>query len=135
MGRGGVLRLVPLLGRVPAGPLDLAIEEVEGYLPSRCGDDDEMFALRVQGDSMRDAGIMDGDLVIVRRQLTASSGSIVVALIGDEATVKTLYIRNRGGRIELRPENPDYHPLVPDPDEVQILGKVVEVRRLLEGGV
>lgn len=135
MGRGGVPRLVPLLGRVPAGPLDLAIEEVEGYLPSRCGDDDEMFALRVQGDSMRDAGIMDGDLVIVRRQLTASSGSIVVALIGDEATVKTLYLRNRGGRIELRPENPDYHPLVPDPDEVQILGKVVEVRRLLEGGV
>ena len=135
MGRGGVPRLVPLLGRVPAGPLDLAIEEVEGYLPSRCGDDDEMFALRVQGDSMRDAGIIDGGLVIVRRQLTASSGSIVVALIGDEATVKTLYLRNRGGRIELRPENPDYHPLVPDPDEVQILGKVVEVRRLLEGGV
>ena len=96
---------------------------------------------------MRDAGIMDGDLVIVRRQPTASSGSIVVALIGDEATVKTLYIRNGAdtrssvgeaaangsGRIELRPENPDYQPIVPDPDELQILGKVIEVRRFLEG--
>lgn len=146
MVQGGAPRLVPLLGRVPAGPLDLAVEEVEGYLPSRFGSDDEMFALRVQGDSMRDAGIMDGDLAIVRRQPTASSGSIVVALIGDEATVKTLYIRNSAGavdssstggcgHIELRPENSDYQPIVPNPDEVQILGKVVEVRRLLEGGV
>lgn len=133
MGQGGVTRLVPLLGRVPAGPFDLAVEEVESYLPSRSGSSDELFALRVHGNSMRDVGIMDGDLVIVRRQPTASSGSIVVALIGDEATVKTLYIRN--GRIELRPENPDYQPLVPDPAEVQILGKVVEVRRLLEGSV
>jgi len=140
MGQGGVPRLVPLLGQVPAGPLDLAIEDVESYLPSRCGSNDEMFALRVRGDSMRDAGIMDGDLVIVRRQPTASSGSIVVALIGDEATVKTLHVSNGEGatgrgRIELRPENADYQPIVPDPDEVQILGKVVEVRRMLEGGV
>jgi repressor LexA len=150
-GQGGVPRLVPLLGRVPAGPLDLAIEEVEAYLPSRSGSNDELFALRVRGDSMRDAGIMDGDLVIVRRQPTASSGSIVVALVGDEATVKTLHIRNgtgtedgpdaaggtpagSRGRIELRPENPDYEPIVPDPDELQILGKVIEVRRYLEGG-
>jgi repressor LexA len=135
--QGGVPRLVPLLGRVPAGPTDLAVEDVESYLPSRTTGSDEMFALRVRGDSMRDAGIMDGDVVIVRRQPTASSGSIVVALIGDEATVKTLWVDNGSGRgrIELRPENPDYQPIVPDPDEVQILGKVVEVRRFLEGGV
>jgi repressor LexA len=139
VGQGGVPRLVPLLGRVPAGPTDLAVEDVDSYLPSRAASGDEMFALRVRGDSMRDAGIMDGDVVFVRRQPTASSGSIVVALIGDEATVKTLYVSNGNGsargRIELRPENPDYEPIVPDPDEVQILGKVVEVRRFLEGGV
>ncbi len=150
MGQGGVPRLVPVLGRVPAGPLDLAVEDVESYLPARSGSSDELFALRVHGDSMRGVGIMDGDLVIVRRQPTASSGSIVVALVGDEATVKTLYIRNDSeasasgvsdgdtgsrGRIELRPENPDYQPIVPDPAEVQILGKVVEVRRHLEGNV
>jgi repressor LexA len=125
-----------LLGRVPAGPLDLAIEDVESYLPSRSASGDELFALRVRGDSMRDAGIMDGDVVIVRRQPTASSGSIVVALLGDEATVKTLHIRNgngNGARVELRPENPDYQPILPDPDELQILGKVIEVRRFLEG--
>lgn len=138
MGQRGVPRLVPLLGRVPAGPTDLAVEDVERYLPSRAAGDDELFALRVRGDSMRDAGIIDGDVVIVRRQPTASSGSIVVALIGDEATVKTLYLEGRNGsgrgRIELRPENPDYQPIVPDPDEVQLLGKVIEVRRFLEGG-
>lgn len=138
MGRRGVPRLVPLLGRVPAGPTDLAVEDVERYLPSRSASGDELFALRVRGDSMRDAGIMDGDVVIVRRQPTASSGSIVVALIGDEATVKTLYVSDGNGtsrgRIELRPENPDYQPIVPDPDEMQLLGKVIEVRRFLEGG-
>ena len=138
-GQGGMPHLVPLLGRVPAGPTDLAVEDVESYLPSRAGTHDEMFALRVRGDSMRDVGIMDGDVVVVRRQPTASTGSIVVALIGDEATVKTLHVTNGNGsgrgRIELRPENPDYQPIVPDPDELQILGKVVEVRRFLEGGV
>ncbi len=139
-GHGGVPRLVPLLGRVPAGPLDLAVEEVEDYLPvSSRGSSHRslrggtgLFALRVEGDSMRDAGILDGDVVIVRQQLTAESGDIVVALVGDEATVKRLYIKGR--RLQLRPENLDYRPIEPDPGELTVLGKVVEVRRYLEGG-
>jgi repressor LexA len=139
MGQAGVARMVPLLGRVSAGPTDLAVEDVEKYLPARGSSGDELFALRVRGDSMREAGILHGDVVIVRRQPTASSGSIVVALLGDEATVKTLFVNhgNEAGRsyVELRPENPDYEPIVPDPGEMQILGKVVEVRRFLEGGV
>jgi repressor LexA len=122
---------VPLLGRVPAGPLSLAIEEVEDYLPVRPKfRGSEMFALRVEGDSMRDAGILDGDVVIVRRQSNADPGDIVVALIGDEATVKTLYLEGR--RVELRAQNPEYAPIVPDPSELSILGKVLEVRRHLD---
>lgn len=124
-------RMIPLLGRVPAGPLDAAVEDLEGYLPiDGRRDAGEFFGLRVKGDSMVDAGILAGDLVVVRRQDRASSGEIVVALVGDEATVKRL--RLRGNRIELHPENPRYAPIVPDPDEVRLLGKVVEIRRYLE---
>ena len=132
------LREVPLIGRVAAGAPILATQNIESTLKvdkSLIPASGDIFALRVHGESMRNAGILDGDIVLARQQESAERGDIVVALLGDEATVKTLYLRNRGGRIELRPENPDYHPLVPDPDEVQILGKVVEVRRLLEGGV
>lgn len=122
---------VPLLGHVPAGPLNLAVEEVEDYLPVRPKlRGNELFALRVQGDSMRDAGILDGDVVIVRRQGNADPGDIVVALVGDEATVKTLYVE--GSRVELRPQNPDYAPIIPDPAELRLLGKVLEVRRHLD---
>jgi repressor LexA len=122
---------VPLLGRVPAGPLDAAIEEVEDWLPVRTRlDPSELFALRVRGESMTGAGILDGDVVIVRRQTTAASGDIVVALVGDEATVKRL--RLRGRRVELCPENPAFGPIVPQPTEVKLLGRVVEVRRLFE---
>ncbi|HEX4824465.1 MAG TPA: transcriptional repressor LexA [Candidatus Polarisedimenticolaceae bacterium] len=123
--------MVPLLGRVPAGPLDTAVEDLEGHLPVQTrrapGD---LFSLRVRGDSMKDAGIFDGDVVVVRRQPRADSGEIVVALVGDEATVKRLRIKR--GRIELHPENDAYAPIVPEPGEVKVLGKVVEVRRILE---
>jgi repressor LexA len=78
---------------------------------------------------MRDAAILDGDLVIVRRQPQADPGAIVVALLDDEATVKRLRIV--AGRIELHPENPEFAPIVPDPAGVSILGIVVEVRRVL----
>lgn len=128
--------LVPLLGRVPAGPLDEAVEDLEGYLPIQAASASasepagDLFGLRVRGESMRDAGILPGDVVVVRRQPTARSGEIVVARIGDEATVKRLRVRGR--RVELHPANPDFEPIVPRPDELTLLGKVIEVRRYLE---
>jgi len=124
--------LVPLLGRIPAGPLDVALEDLQGYVPvqSPRSASAEMFGLKVRGESMVGAGILPGDIVVVRRQARAESGEIVVALVGDEATVKRLRLRR--GRVELHPENPDFEPLVPDPKELKILGKVVEVRRFLE---
>ncbi len=132
-GRGeGPPVLVPLLGRVPAGPLDAAIEDLEGYVPiegRRAGG--ELFGLRVRGESMKDAGILSGDIVVVRRQPSASAGDIVVALLGDEATVKRLRLRR--GRVELHPENPAFEPIVPEPGALRLLGKVIEVRRYLEG--
>ena len=122
--------LVPLLGRVPAGSLDTAVEDLEGYLPVQAAAGADLFALRVRGESMTGAGILPGDLVIVRRQPFARDGEIVVARVGDEATVKRL--RTRGGRVELLPENPAFEPIVPEPGAVEILGKVIEVRRRLE---
>ena len=124
---------VPVLGGVQAGALHAAIEDPQGYLavqsrfPSK-----ELFALRVRGDSMIGAGILPDDVVIVRKQSTAESGEIVVAMIEDEATVKRLHIAD--GAVELHAENPRYAPIVPDsPDELAILGRVVEVRRYLDG--
>ena len=123
--------LIPLLGRVPAGPLDAAVEDLEGYIPVQTRHSpDELFGLRVRGESMTGAGILPGDVIVVRRQPSASSGDIVVALIGDEATVKRLHIRKR--RIELHPENPAFDVLTPDSNEMSLLGKVVEVRRRLD---
>lgn len=120
---------VPLLGRVQAGGLRAAIEECEGYIPVQSQGSDELFGLRVQGESMRGVGILSGDIVIVRSQSTANSGDIVVALIGDEATVKRLRLRRN--KIELHPENPDFEPIIPRPGECTVLGKVIEVRRYL----
>jgi repressor LexA len=174
---------VPLLGRVPAGGLNTAIEDTEGYIPvqtrglgaaaapskvatpkgsgsrltkargarppqpqgattedtglsvssyqaTQPTGSGQLFALRVHGESMTGAGILPGDIVIVRSQSTAQSGEIVVALIGDEATVKRLRLRR--GRIELHPENPAFEPIIPGPNECVILGKVIEIRRHLE---
>jgi repressor LexA len=125
------MRMVPLLGRVQAGALTTALEEPEGYLPipSRLPEN-ELFALRVHGNSMRDAAILAGDIVIVRKQPSAASGDIVVALVGDEATVKRL--RKRGRRVELVPENPEFQIIAPSPSDLILLGKVIEVRRYLE---
>lgn len=123
----------PLLGHIQAGDLQAAIENREGTIPvesraSRRGSE-QLFALHVRGESMTGVGILPDDVVIVRVQETANPGDIVVALVGDEATVKTF--RTRRGRIVLMPENPDFKPIVPDPDECRILGKVIEVRRYI----
>jgi repressor LexA len=121
--------MVPVLGQVQAGGLQAAIEDPQGYVPVEARRVGKLFALRVRGDSMTGAGILAGDLVIVRSQPTAQSGEIVVALVEEEATVKRLRIRR--GRVELHPENPDFARIVPGV-ECTILGRVVEVRRHLD---
>jgi repressor LexA len=124
---------VPVLGRVAAGQPVLAEQNVEHYLSidRSVVRDGDVFALRVQGDSMRDAGIMDGDYVFVRQQATAQPRDIVVALIGEETTVKRFV--PAGESIRLEPENPAYQPLVfsrKDPG-LTILGKVSAVLRTI----
>lgn len=126
--------LVPLLGRVQAGDLTAAIEDPQGYLPIPSHRPaDELLALNVEGESMINAGILPGDVVIVRRQQTADPGDIVVALVDDEATVKRLV--HRRGQWILMPENPNFHPIVPPQQDLRIVGKVVEVRRWLDEGM
>ena len=127
----GAVRYIPRLGRVQAGALQEAIEDPDGWLPAAAGNPaDELFALTVRGESMRDAGILPGDMVVVRRQDTARDGEIVVASVEGEATVKRLKLS--AGRIVLQPENDDFAPIEIAPDtEIRILGRVVEVRRRL----
>jgi repressor LexA len=127
-------RHVPLVGDVAAGTGVLAAENIEETLPvpedftgSGGGD---LFMARVRGDSMIDAGILDGDYVVARQQASAEPGDTVVAGIpGEEATVKT-FLRRRG-KIVLRPENPDLDDMVFDPADVTIYGRVVTVMRRL----
>ena len=117
---------IPILGNVAAGSPILAQECIEDYLTFDCaGREGEYFALRVRGESMLKAGILPDDLVVVRRQQTAVNGEIVVALLGDEATVKRL--SRKDGRIWLLPENDAYQPI--DGTDAQVLGKVTAVVR------
>ena len=117
---------VPVVGNVAAGSPILAQECIEDYLTfDTDGLTGEHFALRVRGESMLYAGILPDDLVIVHQQQDARNGEIVVAMIEDEATVKTLQRKN--GHTLLLPENPDYEPI--DGDHAEILGKVVAVVR------
>ena len=126
------MRHVPLVGDVAAGTDVLAQENVEELLPlpvDFCGDGD-LFMLRVRGESMIDAGILDGDFVVARAQPTADRGDIVVAGIpGEEATVKT-YDR-KGGKVILVPSNDRLSPMEFPADDVQIFGRVVTVLRRL----
>ena len=126
-GQGSRGRSVPLVGRVTAGLPILATENIEDYLvlPQSLQGRGDLFALRVQGESMIEAGIEDGDIVVLRRQETAENGEIVVAMIDDEATVKRL--SRRGGHTWLLPENDEYSPI--DGTYAQILGKVAAVVR------
>lgn len=120
---------IPLIGTVTAGQPIFAYENYEDYYTFPAGEfkGDELFMLRVQGTSMIDAGIMDGDKIVVRRQQTAENGEIVVALVEDSATVKRLYRRN--GQIVLHPENEALADMIFEPEQVQILGKVVGLMR------
>lgn len=114
---------VPVIGMVTAGLPVLAVENIEGYLPWE--GEEGCFALRVRGESMIGAGILDGDKVVVRPQPDAENGQIVVALIGDEATVKRL--SRRKGKLWLLPENPEFEPI--DGTDAVILGRVKAVIR------
>ena len=117
---------VPIVGDVAAGSPILAQECIEDYLTFDVGGrEDEYFALRVRGESMLGVGILPGDLVVVHRQATARNGEIVVALLEDEATVKTF--SSREGHVWLLPANPDYQPI--DGTNCSILGKVSAVVR------
>ena len=121
---------IPIVGRVAAGSPILADENIVGeiLIENTVVRGDSCFALRVVGESMVNADIADKDLIIVRRQPLAEHRDIVVALLGDEATVKRLSFQ--GSRVELLPENPRFRPIVVGPDdEFRILGKVVAVRR------
>ncbi len=117
---------IPVVGNVAAGSPILAQECIEDYLTfDTQGLSGEHFALRVRGESMLNAGILPGDLVVVHRQQEAHNGEIVVALFEDEATVKTYQLRD--GHVWLIPENPEYQPI--DGANAEIIGKVVAVVR------
>jgi len=124
---------IPILGRVAAGQPILAEESYEGRLETSdvFGSNDGLFALRVRGDSMVDAGVFENDYVVVRHQDTARSGEMVVAMIEDEATVK--YYRPRGDRVELVPANAKYRPIVVESDNTfRVIGVVRGVVRVLD---
>ncbi len=121
---------IPVVGKVTAGKPILALEDFDGYI-SFCASSvgcrpENLFALNVDGESMIEAGILDGDVVIVDKRTYAENGEIVVALIGDEATVKTFY--KEDGHYRLQPENKTMEPIISE--NVDILGKVVASLRL-----
>jgi repressor LexA len=123
VGGGGL----PVVGQVAAGAPVLAEENIEDHIevPAEAGGESGQFVLRIKGDSMIEAGILEGDYVVVREQETAQDGDIVVALVGEEATVKTFY--RESDHIRLQPENTALEPI--RTRDVQILGRVVGLFR------
>ena len=118
---------VPILGDVAAGTPILANENIDGYIPyaGNVSRDKPLFALNIRGESMVNAGIMNGDIIVVEQTPTARNGEIVVAMIDDEATTKRFYKEN--GKIRLQPENDYMEPIIVD--DCSILGKVIAVVR------
>jgi repressor LexA len=125
--RGFVNPGLPVVGQVAAGQPVLAEENIEEYVqtPEFAGGDSGQYLLRVRGDSMRNVGILEGDLVVVRSQATAQDGDIVVALVGEEATVKRFF--QEDDHVRLQPENETMDPI--RSREVRVLGKVVGLMR------
>ena len=123
---------VPIIGTVAAGQPILAEENIENYfpIPVEYMPTKQSFMLRVKGESMINAGILDGDCVMVERQNTADNGDMVVALLGDSATVKRFY--REDGYIRLQPENDRMDPIIVEDQELQILGKVFGVFRIFQ---
>ena len=120
-------RSVPLVGRVTAGQPILAIENIEDYivLPQNMLGSDDIYCLRVQGESMIEAGILDGDIVVLRQQDTAENGEIVVAMVDDEATLKRIFYED--GHVRLQPENSSMEPIYAN--TVTVLGKLIALFR------
>jgi repressor LexA len=122
---------VPIVGSVAAGKPILAVENIEGYvaLDRSWAKSDKVFALRVQGDSMIGAGILDGDYAIVKQQPIADDGEVVVALIEDEATVKRFF--KKKDSVVLKPENEQMEPIVikKNTKNLQLIGKVIGIYR------
>ena len=128
--RGFVNPGLPLVGHVAAGQPVLAEENIEDYIqtPTFAGGDDGSYLLRVRGESMKDIGIMDGDIVVVRPQEVATDGEIVVALVGEEATVKRFF--QEPDHVRLQPENSTMEPI--RSRDVRVLGKVVGLMRSMQ---
>ncbi len=119
---------VPILGRIPAGKPVMAEENVEGFLT--VGSEiarGKVFALKVKGDSMIEAGILDGDYVTVRCQATAENGEIICALLNGEVTLKRFF--KKGDSVTLKPENKNYDPIAVSQEEFRVVGKVVGLVR------
>lgn len=124
--RKGIIK-VPIIGTVAAGQPLLAVENIDGYFPLLAENlpNDELFMLRVQGESMVNAGIFNGDKILIQKQETAQNGDIVVALVEDSATVKRFY--KEDGHFRLQPENDTMKPIIVD--DVSIVGKVIGLFR------
>ncbi len=118
--------MIPVVGKITAGQPILAVEQIEDYIPFPKENADGLFALRVSGLSMKDAGILDGDIIIADKNASCRNGDIVIGMDGDDATVKRLVIKD--GQIIFMPENPDFSPIYPE--DPHVIGKVIgSIRR------